>query len=77
MKPSKPVFEGIVGKSAALRGVLEMVTQVAGVDSTVLILGETGVGKEGLASAVHELSERSSKPFVKRSSASPRLASER
>ena len=65
MKPSKPVFEGIVGKSAALRGVLEMVTQVAGVDSTVLILGETGVGKEGLASAVHELSERSSKPFVK------------
>jgi len=58
-------FEEIVGKSEALRRVLQQVETVAPTDSTVLIYGETGTGKELIARAVHNLSSRQSNPFVK------------
>jgi formate hydrogenlyase transcriptional activator len=58
-------FEEIVGKSEALRRVLEQVETVAPTDSTVLIYGETGTGKELIARAVHNLSSRQSSGFVK------------
>jgi DNA-binding NtrC family response regulator len=55
----------IVGQSAALRHVLQKVDTVAASDSTVLILGETGTGKELIARAVHERSRRRDKPLVR------------
>jgi formate hydrogenlyase transcriptional activator len=58
-------FEGIVGQSSALRNVLRMVDTVAGSDSTVLLLGETGTGKELIARAIHERSRRKDRTFVK------------
>jgi transcriptional regulator with GAF, ATPase, and Fis domain len=58
-------FEEIVGKSPALHRVLKLVETVAPTDSTVLIYGETGTGKELIARAIHNLSPRSSKTFVK------------
>src|SRR5579863_3535154 len=57
--------EQIVGKSSALRKVLKRVETVAPTDSTVLIYGETGAGKELIARAIHDLSPRKSKAFVK------------
>jgi formate hydrogenlyase transcriptional activator len=56
---------GIVGQSKSLREVLQQVAIVAPMDSSVVILGETGTGKELVARAIHELSSRSKKPFVK------------
>jgi formate hydrogenlyase transcriptional activator len=58
-------FAQIVGKSGSLRRVLKQVETVAPTDSTVLIYGETGTGKELIARAIHDLSPRRSKPFVK------------
>lgn len=58
-------FEEIVGKSEMLRTVLKQVETVAPTDSSVLIYGETGTGKELIARAVHNLSNRSSNSFVK------------
>jgi formate hydrogenlyase transcriptional activator len=58
-------FAQIIGKSAALHRVLKPVETVAPTDSTVLIYGETGTGKELIARAIHDLSPRRSKPFVK------------
>ncbi len=58
-------FEEIVGKSEALRRVLQEVETVAPTDSTVLIYGETGTGKELIARAVHNLSSRQPNGFVK------------
>jgi formate hydrogenlyase transcriptional activator len=58
-------FEEIVGKSAALRRILQQVATVAPTDSTVLIYGETGTGKELIARAIHNLSSRTSNAFVK------------
>jgi len=58
-------FEEIVGKSAVLRCVLKNAETVAPTDSTVLIYGETGTGKELIARAIHNLSPRCSKAFVK------------
>jgi formate hydrogenlyase transcriptional activator len=58
-------FAQIVGKSASLRHVLKQVETVAPTDSTVLIYGDTGTGKELIARAIHDLSPRRSKPFVK------------
>jgi len=55
----------IVGTSAALRRALELVGQVAPTGATVLLLGETGTGKERAAAAIHELSPRRSRPMVK------------
>jgi len=58
-------FEQIIGTSSALEAVLEQVEQVAPTDSTVLIQGETGTGKELIARAIHNLSARCGRPFVK------------
>jgi formate hydrogenlyase transcriptional activator len=58
------MFEEIVGTSPALRAVLSRVSKVAPTDSTVLITGETGTGKELIARAVHKRSQRSSRAFV-------------
>lgn len=59
------MFEEIVGSSAALRRVLSQVGKVAPTDSTVLILGETGTGKELIARAIHNRSNRSMRAFVR------------
>ena len=58
------MFEEVVGASAALRSVLSRVTKVAPTDSTVLLTGETGTGKELIARAIHKRSQRSSRAFV-------------
>jgi len=58
-------FEEIIGKSAALKRVLQDVETVAGADSTVLIYGETGTGKELIAHAIHNLSQRKERTLVK------------
>ncbi|HUN85263.1 MAG TPA: sigma 54-interacting transcriptional regulator [Terracidiphilus sp.] len=58
-------FEEIIGNSPALRNVLELVETVAPSDSTVLLLGETGTGKELVARAIHERSRRKETTFVK------------
>ncbi len=58
-------FKEIVGKSQALHRVLKLVETVAPTGSTVLISGETGTGKELIARAIHDLSSRNSKTFVK------------
>jgi formate hydrogenlyase transcriptional activator len=58
-------FEGIVGRSAALRRALQEVEVVAPTDSGVLILGETGTGKELIARAIHNRSARRNRPFIK------------
>jgi len=59
------LFEEIVGSSAALRGVLSQVAKVAPTDSTVLITGETGTGKELVARAIHNRSHRAGAPFIR------------
>ncbi len=58
-------FEDIIGRSPALRKVLEQVQIVASTDSSVLIFGETGTGKELIARAIHKRSSRSDKTFVR------------
>jgi transcriptional regulator with GAF, ATPase, and Fis domain len=58
-------FELIVGKSPALEAVLEQVERVASTDSTVLIQGETGTGKELIAQAIHNISPRYGRAYVK------------
>ncbi len=58
-------FEDIIGGSSALRAVLDQVETVAPTDSTVLICGETGTGKELIARAIHERSARRNRTFVK------------
>src|SRR5512139_163854 len=63
--PEDFICEGIVGRSAALRNVLTQVEMVAPTDSTVLICGETGTGKELIARAVHNRSARRAHAFVK------------
>jgi len=73
------MFEEIVGPSAALRRVLSQVAKVAPTDSTVLILGETGTGKELIARAIHNRSNRSMRAFVRVNCAAipqPLIASE-
>jgi len=58
-------FEEMVGESGALRAVLAKVKQVASTDSTVLVLGETGTGKELIARALHSASRRRDRPLIK------------
>src|SRR5438552_15568851 len=58
-------FERIIGNSPALEAVLEQVERVAPTDSTVLIEGETGTGKELIAHAIHNISSRCGWPFVR------------
>ena len=62
---SEYCFEGIVGKSQGLRKVLEQVAIVAPTDSTVLLHGETGTGKELIARAIHNLSSRRERAYVR------------
>jgi len=59
------MFEEIVGSSPALHRVLEQVAKVAKTDSTVLVLGETGTGKELIARAIHRRSGRSTRAFIR------------
>ena len=61
----QPNFEEIVGTSTALKAALKQVEVVAPTESTVLIVGETGTGKELIARAIHTISSRSRRPFVK------------
>ncbi|HKW35945.1 MAG TPA: sigma 54-interacting transcriptional regulator, partial [Candidatus Acidoferrum sp.] len=63
--PAESRFGQIIGNSPALEFVLSEVERVAPTDSTVLILGETGTGKELIARAVHNLSARCGRPFIK------------
>ncbi len=58
-------FEKIIGQSKALKKTLKKIEQVAPTDSTVLILGETGTGKELFARAIHNLSRRKERPLIK------------
>jgi formate hydrogenlyase transcriptional activator len=59
------MFEEIVGSSAALRRVLAHVEKVAGTDATMLIVGETGTGKELMARAIHQRSNRATRAFIR------------
>jgi formate hydrogenlyase transcriptional activator len=61
---TEPGIAGIVGQSAALLRVLQLVEMVAASDATVLLLGETGTGKELIAQAIHERSQRQNQSFV-------------
>jgi formate hydrogenlyase transcriptional activator len=63
--PEETAFEGIVGQSAVLRNVLRIVDTVATGNSTVLLLGETGTGKELVARAIHNRSRRRNRTLVK------------
>ncbi len=57
-------FEGVVGESEAMRGVIERLSRIAPTDATVLIQGDTGCGKELVAQAIHQNSPRKARPFV-------------
>jgi formate hydrogenlyase transcriptional activator len=65
LRPNEARFEGIIGQSSGLRRVMQMVENVAPGDSTVLLLGETGTGKELIARAIHKASRRKDQSFVK------------
>jgi formate hydrogenlyase transcriptional activator len=58
-------FEQVIGNSPALESVLEQVERVAPTDSTVLLQGETGTGKELIARAIHNISSRCGRPYIK------------
>src|SRR5882762_3219656 len=62
---AEPAFKGIIGCSPALRALLRQVAVVAPTDSTVLIIGETGSGKELIAQAIHDASPRRNGPLIK------------
>jgi len=62
---NETAFEGIVGQNSSLRRVLQLVETVANGDSTVLLLGETGTGKELIARAIHNRSNRKNRTFAK------------
>ena len=60
-----PLLEGMIGTGPAMRDVYRMTRRVAGSTATVLLLGETGTGKELIARAVHQLSRRATGPFIR------------
>ncbi|MET4083104.1 DNA-binding NtrC family response regulator [Pedobacter sp. UYP30] len=64
-QPSKELFKGIIGKSSSLLNVMDLVCQVACLDTSVLLLGESGTGKERIADSIHQLSLRKNKQFIK------------
>ena len=57
-------YRGLVGSTTIMRALFSMIERVGQTDSAVLVLGETGTGKEGVARALHEASSRADKPFV-------------
>jgi two-component system response regulator HydG len=57
-------FDNIIGQSAAMMSVFQMITEVAGTDASVLLAGETGTGKELIAKAIHAKSPRANLPFI-------------
>ena len=61
---ARELFPNIIGQSKVMRGVLKQILQVAKTDSTVLVLGETGTGKELIAQSIHQHSKRSEKDFI-------------
>ena len=63
--PDRPPISGIIGNSPAMQEVYRITRRVAGSNASVLILGETGVGKELIADAIHQLSHRSGGPFIR------------
>ena len=65
IRTDEVVHDGIIGQSTAIRDVLDQIRMVAPTDSTVLVCGETGTGKELVARAVHRLSARRAHAFVK------------
>jgi len=70
------IYDGIIGRSSAMAKVVEQVRMVAPTDSTVLICGETGTGKELVARAVHQLSARRARAFVKVNAGRKRIGQE-
>lgn len=62
---SKSRYDKMIGKSQQMRRVMELIDQVAQTRASVLITGESGVGKELVADAIHQLSSRNTKPFIK------------
>ncbi len=64
-RPDAPVMDGMIGACEAMREVYRLTRQVAETSATVLLLGETGTGKELIARALHELSHRASGPFIR------------
>jgi len=65
LRSLQPPTTRIIGRSAALRRVLDQIKQVSVTDATVLLLGETGTGKELFASRIHELGPRQQRPMVR------------
>ncbi|WP_218996924.1 sigma-54-dependent Fis family transcriptional regulator [Shewanella algae] len=65
LKRTLDVQNGVVGANSGLKQVMQQVQSIAHLNTTVLMLGETGCGKEVIANAIHELSARAGKPFVK------------
>jgi len=61
---ARELFPDIIGQSAVIRGVLNQIMKVAPTDSTVLIVGETGTGKELVAQSIHRHSRRQNRPFI-------------
>jgi DNA-binding NtrC family response regulator len=61
----EPVFKGIIGSSPQLLNVLDLIRQVASLNTSVLVTGESGTGKEKIADCIHHLSDRKNKSFVK------------
>lgn len=57
-------FDNIIGQSAAMAAIFEMIAEVAGTDASVLLMGETGTGKELIAKAIHAKSPRANLPFI-------------
>lgn len=64
-EPSPQTWDDIIGGKSGLRNVMEMVQQVSALNTTVLLLGETGTGKEVIANSIHYSSPRKNGPFVK------------
>jgi len=58
-------FEGLIGQSPSMQRIYELIETVAKSDSNILIIGETGTGKDMVSKAIHNSSTRRKKPFVK------------
>ncbi|MGR3174570.1 MAG: sigma-54-dependent transcriptional regulator [Candidatus Scalindua sp.] len=65
IEPDDSRFGFVVGDTSAMHDVCKTILEVAPTDATVLVIGETGTGKEGVANAIHKLSNRNNAPFVK------------